>query len=141
MLPKDIRALLKTPQTPVVVSKICLGNYIYFSFEKKIVKRLSRLSSVSIPHELEIDFNTDGCNLDKSGNIHIWPIQCRLANIKYIKPIVIEIYSGPEKPNNPNLFFETFVADVNNIITNDDIHFGGNKIAIRLRCFIADAPA
>lgn len=139
-LPKDIRTLLKTPRTPAVISKVDPGNYIHFSLESEIVKTLSLSSISNIPHELEIDFNTDGCNLDRSGNIHIWPIQCKLANIKNTKPIVIGIYCGAEKPHNANLFFEKFVSDVNAVITNG-ILFNGNKIVIRLRCFIADAPA
>ncbi|XP_011876846.1 PREDICTED: uncharacterized protein LOC105566980 [Vollenhovia emeryi] len=140
-LPKDVRTLLKTPRTPVVVSKVDPGKYIHFSLEAEIIKTLSCLPSVSVPRKLEIDFNTDGCSLDRVGSNHIWPIQCRLANIKYTRPIIIGIYSGAEKPHNPNLFFEKFVADVNNVISNGGIDFAGNKIPIRLRCFIADAPA
>lgn len=138
---QKIRTLLKTPRALVVVSKIDPGEYIHFSLEAEIVKTLSRLPSASVPHELEIDFNTDGYSLDKVGSNHIWPIQCRLANVKYTRPIVIGIYSGVAKPHNPNLFFEKFITDVNSIISNGGIDFGGNKIAIRLRCFIADAPA
>lgn len=84
-LPKDVRTLLKTSRTPTVISKIDLGKYIHFSLGAGIVKILLRLLSVSISHELKIDFNTDGCSLDKSGNIHIWPIQCRF---KYKKKII-----------------------------------------------------
>ncbi|EZA50809.1 hypothetical protein X777_11058 [Ooceraea biroi] len=140
-LPKDVRTLLKTPRTPVVVSKIDSGEYIHFSLEAAIVKTLLRLPLVSVPHDLEIDFNTDGCSLDRHGNIHIWPIQCRITNVKYTRPIIIGIYSGVKEPQDPNLFFEKFVADVNTIITNGGIVYNGHKIAIRLRCFIADAPA
>ncbi|XP_026829622.1 uncharacterized protein LOC113562958 [Ooceraea biroi] len=140
-LPKDVRTLLKTPRTPVVVSKIDSGEYIHFPLEAAIVKTLLRLPLVSVPHDLEIDFNTDGCSLDRHGNIHIWSIQCRLANVKHTRSIIIGIYSGVKKPQDPNLFFEKFVADVNTIITNGGIVYNGHKIAIRLRCFIADAPA
>lgn len=42
-LPKDVRTLLKTPRTPVVITKIGSENYIHFSLEKEIVKTLSCL--------------------------------------------------------------------------------------------------
>lgn len=58
-----------------------------------------------------------------------------------MKPIVVGIYKGAQKPHDPNIFFEKFVADVKAIISNGGIHFRGGKIPIKLRCFIADAPA
>jgi len=90
---------------------------------------------------LEIDFNTDGCTLDKSSSIHIWPIQIRIANIQHAKAIVVGIYKGMQKPSDPNIFFEKFVIDIKKIMFNGGVNFHGNKIPISLRCFIADAPA
>lgn len=49
-LPKDVRTLLKTPRTPVVVSEVDPGKYIHFSLEAEIVKTLSRLPSLSVPY-------------------------------------------------------------------------------------------
>lgn len=68
-LPKDVKTLLKTPRTPAVISQVIdPAKYIHFSLEAEIVKILSHLPSVSVPHELEIDFNTDGCCLDRVGS-------------------------------------------------------------------------
>jgi len=58
-LPKNVRTLLKTPRTPAVVSKVDPGNYIHFSLEAEIIKTLSLSLISNVPHELEIDFNTD----------------------------------------------------------------------------------
>jgi len=60
---------------------------------------------------LEIDFNTDGCTLDKSGIIHIWPIQIRIANIQHTRPIVVGIYKGMQKSLDPNAFFDKFLIN------------------------------
>jgi len=61
---------------------------------------------------------------------------------KYKKiPVVIGIYKGTQKPNDPNIFFNKFITDLRIIISNGGINFCGNKIPIKLRCFIADAPA
>lgn len=140
-LPKDVRTLLNTSRSKVAVYKIEPGEYLHFDVEVSICKVLSRFPIRSLPSQLDIDFNTDGCYLDRSGSIHIWPIQCRLVNIRHPKPIVVGIYKGPTKPKDQNLFFEKFVTDLKRILTKGGVSYCDSKLAIRLRCFIADAPA
>lgn len=137
---KDVRTLLDTPRHRVLVSIVPPGEYVHFDLETGIIECLSNTSFISVT-ELEIDFNTDGCTLDKSALINLWPIQCKLSNIQNAKPIVVGIYKGAQKPHDPNTFFEKFVTDVRAIVSNGGINFRGNKIPIKLRCFIADAPA
>lgn len=141
-LPKDVRTLLDTPRVRTVVSNVEPGEYIHFDVETKIIQHLSHISIASIHdvNQLELDFNVDGCSLDKSGSIQLWPIQCRIANIQHARPIVVGIYKGVQKPCDPNIFLEKFIADVRKIISSGGINFHGNKIPIQ-RCFIADAPA
>lgn len=140
-LPKDVRTLLNTPRNPAIISKVEPGDYIHFDVEARLVENLFDVSYVSTVKELELDFSTDGCNLDRSGIIHIWPIQCRIVNVQRTKPIVVGIYKGPRKPQDPNTFFEKFITDIVRITSGGGITFRGNKIPIRLRSFIADAPA
>ncbi|KYN50128.1 hypothetical protein ALC62_00156, partial [Cyphomyrmex costatus] len=135
------RTLLKTPRNKVVVSKMEPGEYIHFDLEIGICNVLSHFPIKSLPSQLNIDFNTDGCYLDRSGSIHIWPIQCRIVNVKHTKPIVVGIYKGISKPNDPNLFFEKFIADIKRIMSNGGVSYNDNKFPIYLRSFIADAPA
>ncbi|XP_032690588.1 uncharacterized protein LOC116853571 [Odontomachus brunneus] len=139
-LPKDVRTLLNTPRHRVVYD-IEPGQYLHFNVEVAIVKNLSNALFVSLIRELELDFSTDGCLLDKSGTIQIWPIQCRISNVKDIKPIVVGIYKGAQKSNNANVFFQKFITDVKSILSNGGVNFRGNLIPVRLRSFIADAPA
>lgn len=140
-LPKDTRTLLNTPRNKVILSKIEPGEYIHLDLETEIIEALLQLSLVSLPNYIELDFHIDGCALDKLGSVHLWPIQCRFVNIKYTKPIVVGIYKGPTKPNDPNLFFEQFITDIKKILLKGGITISGKKLPIRLRCFIADAPA
>lgn len=140
-LPKNVRTLIQTPRDKVFISTVEPGEYIHFGLEEGIVEVLLQFPITSLPSELEIDFNTDGCNLDKSGNIHIWPIQCKLANIRHTKPIIIGIYRGDTKPSDPNTFFEKFIVDIKTISNNGGISVHGKRLPISLRCFIADAPA
>lgn len=140
-LPKDIRTLLNTPRNRAVIFTVEPGEYIHFNMETKIIQYLMSVPSAIIPNQLEIDINTDGCTLDKSGNINLWPIQIRIANIQHARPIVIGIYKGTQKPYDPNKFFEKFIEDFRKLTLNRGVNFQGNKIPVCLRCFIADAPA
>jgi len=81
-LPKDVRTIINTPRNHVVLTKVELGEYIHFDVEAAIIGSLLNSSSISNITELELDFNTDECTIHKSSNIHIWPIQCRISNIK-----------------------------------------------------------
>lgn len=140
-LPKDIRTLLNTPRNRAVIFTVEPGEYIHFNMEAKIIQYLMSVPSAIIPNQLEIDINTDGCTLDKSGNINLWPIQIRIANIQHARPIVIGIYKGTQKPYDPNKFFEKFIEDFRKLTLNGGVNFQDNKIPVCLRCFIADAPA
>lgn len=51
------------------------------------------------------------------------------------------IYKGAQKLCDPNTYLEKFIADITRIMFNGGIIFHGNKVPIRLRGFIADAPA
>jgi len=137
-LPKDVRTLLNTPRTRVITFNVEPGEYIHFNLEVGIIKILS---NACIINQLELDFNIDGCSLDKSSNIQIWPIQCKIVNVQHTKPIIIGIYKGAQKPFDIHIFLQHFIADINRIMSNGGINFCGKKVPIRLRCFVADAPA
>lgn len=127
-LPKDVRTLLNTPRVKTIVFKVEPGEYIHFDVETSIIEVLSCFPIDSFPNQIDIDFHTDGLNLDKSGSMHIWPIQCRLANMKHMRPIIVGIYKGTAKPYNANLFFEKFIADIKKIIANGGIIFKKKEI-------------
>ncbi|KAL6420770.1 hypothetical protein ACFW04_014014 [Cataglyphis niger] len=101
-LPKDVRTLLNTSRAKTIV----------------IIDVLSCFLIDFLPNQIDIDFNIDGCNLD------------RLGNIKHIKPIIVGVYKSSAKPYNSNLFFK-----------NGGIFFKKKKLSIRLRYFITDASA
>jgi len=140
-LPKDSRTLLKTPRIQIELFTVEPGEYIHFGFKKGVIESLRKIQSTLIPNVLEIDFHTDGGALDKSGNSQMWPIQIRIVNICDTKPEVVGIYRGPGKPANACDFFKMFVNEVTKIIRDGGIDYEGTKLLIRLRTFIADAPA
>ncbi|XP_032687481.1 uncharacterized protein LOC116851797 [Odontomachus brunneus] len=125
-LPKDVRTLLNTPRHRVVLCTVEPGEYIHFDLEIALVESLCNAPFVSRIGELELDFNTDGCTLDKSGTVQIWPIQCRISNLHNTKPIIVGIYKGAQKPYDATALFEKFIADVKTIFSNGGINFRDN---------------
>lgn len=105
-MPKDVRTLLDTPHTRIVTYDVEPGEYVHFDLEARIIQHLSDIPIVSIVNYLELDFNIDGCSLDKSSNNQIWPIQCRIVNVQRARPIVVGIYKGAQKPCDPNTYLE-----------------------------------
>jgi len=137
-LPKDVRTLLDTPRARVITFDVEPEEYIHFDLETGIIKNLSNTSIVNL---LELDFNIGGCSLDKSGSIQIWPIQCKIVNVQHARPIIVGVYKDLQKPFDVNIFVQKFIADIQRVMSNGGINFHGNKVPIRLRCFVADAPA
>ncbi|XP_066584896.1 uncharacterized protein [Prorops nasuta] len=135
------RTFIKTPRDRVNVFSVEPGEYIHFDLEAKISAYLKTVTLANCPNVLEIDISTDGCNLDRNGIIHLWPIQIRVANINNSKPIIVGVYKGNKKPQDSVRFFQYIICDIIRINTNEGINFNGNKMPIRLRAFIADAPA
>ncbi|XP_044581657.1 uncharacterized protein LOC123263177 isoform X1 [Cotesia glomerata] len=71
----------------------------------------------------------------------MWPIQFRVINLKYEKPELAGIYIGKHKPNSASDLFLDFVNEITSIKRKGGINYKNNIIPIKLRCFIADAPA
>ncbi|XP_026668397.1 uncharacterized protein LOC113464183, partial [Ceratina calcarata] len=140
-LPKDVRTLLGTARGSIVISVVPPGEYIHFNVQSQILKELVNSSHVTYSNltELQLDMHTDGCALDKSGYIHVWPIQCRIANLPNSRPIVLGIYKGKQEPSDPNGFFDKVITDIKLLISSGGITFNGYTIPITVRCFIADA--
>lgn len=140
-LPKDTRTLLQTPRNRIQTVPMGSGEYLHIGFESGILRALSGLHNESIPAVLEIDISIDGGTLDRSGTIHIWPIQFRIVNVAHSKPQILGVYKGQGKPPCAIEFFDAFIQEVKQLRATHGIEFRGKRIPFNFRCFIADAPA
>ena len=73
------------------VEKDYPGEYLHTGF---IAGKTNSLRNIPRPvnlDRLEIDFSTDDATLDKSGEIQIWLIQCRIANISRNRLEIVEL--------------------------------------------------
>lgn len=67
---------------------------------------------------IEIIINIDGLPLSKSSESQVYPILCSLSN-NYNNIGIIGIYHGYEKFTDANKFLESFVKEVQNLISHD----------------------
>jgi hypothetical protein len=142
-LPKHTRTLLKTP-TDVAsrhVQHIDGGEYLHLNFKTTLIKKLKTLPENTLPETIQIDFNTDGAQIHKSGTNQFWPIQYRIYNCIDKRPIIAGVFKGTQKPSNCFQFFECFVQELVEIREEGGVLINDRRYPIQIRCFIADAPA
>lgn len=131
---------MKTPKiVQCNIIQIGTGEYIHIGFKETLAKKLLLIPSNQLPDELEIDFSTDGAKLDNS--LQFWSILVRVVNISDKRPILVGVYKGKQKPCNPHLFMAYFIEEFLAIRQNGGINIERQKIPIKIRSFIADAPA
>ncbi|XP_036145582.1 uncharacterized protein LOC105830470 isoform X1 [Monomorium pharaonis] len=140
-LPKDSRTLLKTSRDRINFIPIGSGVYWHIGFVKPLEKHLSFYAANEIPPVLEIELNTDGLSLSKSNPMQYWPLQYRVINIPYFKPIIIGVYKGLDKPCNVYKFFENLLNEVKEANRLGGILIRNHHIPIVFKNFVADAPA
>lgn len=142
-LPKDSRTLLKTPTVVVknIIQHLAGGEYLHMGLEDLLIKKLTRLPIEALPDFVLIDFSTDGGQMYRSGQLQFWPIQFRILNIGYKRPMIAGVFVGDQKPSNPFDFFGQFVTEIEDISNRGGLFIRNQLVPLNIRCFIADAPA
>lgn len=138
-LPKDCRALLKTPRSSTIV-QISNGDDYHFGLEQAVLKiideRLDKGLDISAVNLL---VNIDGLSLSRSTNSSLWPILCSSPGINRV--YIVGAFFGKCKTENANEFLQLFVDELTSLIQNG-IHLDKEeKSAVRLYALICDAPA
>lgn len=132
-LPLDARTLLGTKSRPR--EKMGEGEFVYYGLEKTLVERLEKRRK----SEINLDFNVDGITVHSSTNNSFWPILAKIVEIPDDIPFPIGIYYGPGKPAIVE-YLEHFCMEMKTLEENG-VMVNGRKVEIKLRAFIADAPA
>lgn len=79
-------------------------------------------------------------SFSKSSNSQFWPLLGAIEAEFYTKPFLIGLFHGFSKPNDFNVYINSFVDDMKDIQAKG-IEINGRKIEIRLNAIICDAPA
>lgn len=135
-LPRDPRVLLFTPTRKLEFLEMSNGLYWHNGFENCLQSFFQNLDENKT---ISCNFNIDGIPLYRSSKAQFWPILFTIHEIKDFTPMVIGIYSGPNKPD-AKLFLKSFVDELSPLLQNGLI-INGHKVIIKIRCFICDAPA
>ena len=142
-LPKDPRTLLSTGKVDGVVA-ISGGWYYHFGIANGILAKLSS-SHFKLTddenQEIAIQINVDGLPLFKSTNAQFWPILGLIRkDSNRSEPFIIGLYSGNQKPGNPDEFLRDFVDEMQDLQVNG-LHYNGSVFQVVISAFICDAPA
>lgn len=113
-------------------------DYVFLGLSKSLVKHISKYPAdiVSGLNEVEISFNIDGLPLFKSSRTNVWPVQYVLCGLMLTPATVfpVALTSGHSKPQ--DLTFN----ELSDILQNG-LPYEGRILAVKLRCFVCDAPA
>lgn len=92
------------------------------------------------PQSIEININIVGLPIYKSSNDQFWPILYNIHNMSHIKPMIIGLFYGKNKPAKIEEFLKPFVDDIEPIL-RDGLIINGHKLTVKIRTFICDSPA
>jgi hypothetical protein len=137
-LPKDRRALIRTPRGMMGIVDKCGGCYKYLGLETGLVDFLQN-NATFVPADNTISFNVnmDGVPLFKSTNGQFWPLLCQVGRFN---PFIVALYYGVKKPDNISEYLEEFLEEYEQL-SQQGLNYHGNRFNISLRCWVCDAPA
>lgn len=136
-LPTDPRTLLRTPQKIEMIVPMDGGSYWYPGVKyclELYFKSLDKSISISL------NINIDGIPIYKSSKTQFWPILFTVHEIDNFVPMVAGIYCGDRKPASVQRYLQRLVEELQPLIEHG-LTINNNKLHVKIRCFICDAPA
>lgn len=138
VLPQDPRTLMQTPPKINIV-KVGDGQYWHRGL-KLSLESIFQANETVKASSISLNINIDGLPIYKSSKEEFWPIVYNIYELQHISPRIIAIYSGKGKPSDLTAFLSPFVSEMKEIMENG-IDVNGEKIFVKIRCFICDSPA
>lgn len=142
-LPKCSKTLLRTPPSKVRTIRLSNGGQYWHFGVQKILKSLD-LVGILLPEIIKLNLNIDGIPI-YSIKSQMWPILCTIEDLE-LKPMVIGIYYGTEKPGNVNdysstdEFLDQFTSEMVDLYENDHTS-DGKRHKVIINSFVNDVPA
>ncbi|KAM7306470.1 uncharacterized protein ISCGN_010173 [Ixodes scapularis] len=132
-LPKDARTVMRTERKAKLDSD---RSFAHFGFEVGIRQAWG---TAPVPRELKLHGNIVGLPLYKSSQVGLWPILCRITNIKASAPFMVSVYCGKGKPPNLQDYLHPFL-EVSHLSSNGMV-IKGIHVDVSLTAMVCDAPA
>lgn len=101
--------------------------------------------NIQLPSTIELFVNVDGLPISGSNNLQFWPIICRIKQLN-LKPIVIGIFCGKEKPGNKmnytatDEYLQQLISEWKEMFLIGAI-VGQETHTVRIIAFVTDIPA
>ena len=114
------------------------GEYYHVGLKKQLQNLLDKDCNGEVSNKLLLDIHTDGGRLSKKNCF--WAIMVRIFNMNKQNVAVVGIYKGKSKPKSSIRFFRSFVREAL-LLKTEGFYYKEQRIEVRYRCFIADAPA
>jgi hypothetical protein len=108
-IPRDIRTLLRTPRHHNV-HYVEPGFYIHCGIRKSLETLIKNESR--IPVKILLDLFIDGLQIARSSKRGLWIVLAKLVAIKNVKPFIVGVYIGYQKPKNFNEFMDFTVNEL-----------------------------
>jgi len=115
------------------------GIYWHHGLEYCLKLILTSLNNIH-PERLSLTINIDGLPIYRSSKTEFWPILFNIQELPDIKPMIIGIFCGKGKPSDLLQFLQPFVNE-SQVIFSNGLSINGNKVEVKLRCFVCDSPA
>lgn len=78
--------------------------------------------------------------MNKSGQLGLWAILCRITNVPTSEPFMVSVYCGVGKPSSLQMYLEPFLKDVA-VLASNGMVLKGAHVDVKLTAMICDAPA
>ncbi|EFN78686.1 hypothetical protein EAI_06700, partial [Harpegnathos saltator] len=141
-LPCDARTLLKTPIRTSMINTHS-GTFYYHGLQTALKNHLRHIKPVygRLKNPIKINLSIDGLPLTKSSKSQFWPLLGQIVHVDYReKPLVIGIFHGYSKPNEPGEIIHEFIEEYNEIQMKG-FQYGREKYKVLINAVICDAPA
>ncbi|KAF4527724.1 hypothetical protein B566_EDAN012987 [Ephemera danica] len=142
-LPQNRGSLVQTEKEAVQLKLVPPGEYFHFGLENglRVALRQTYVNLQALQGTaIKILVNIDGVSLAKSSYSQLIPILGLASNLSGSKVFRIGIYHGNKKPDNIFEFFDDFVSESIQLVTNGIVFDGANH-SVRISGFIMDLPA
>lgn len=138
-VPKNVGELYGTLSTPMPDPvPIEGGHYLHMGIKNNL-----KYVDCHLTH-LTLNFSWDGVRLFKSSKTNIWPLVMAIEELPDIDVMLVGVFIGESKPNNPDEFFYCFNKEVMEIADSQYIVEVGphkKRCTVSNSYMIADTPA
>uniref|UniRef100_A0A182PWR9 Transposase domain-containing protein n=1 Tax=Anopheles epiroticus TaxID=199890 RepID=A0A182PWR9_9DIPT len=138
-LPADSRTLLKTPTKVGLEIQHLLGGQFWYQGIETVLRNYFQ-DTIPQTDQFSLQVSVDGLPLFNSSARQLWPILIKVEELPNAPVMMIGVFCGFTKPNSITGFLQPMVTEVNNL-QEKGMLFGDKMIHVKLRMFIADAPA